>query len=693
MKLPFRRRPQGLGSMPAGKPWRKTRAIWRTGKRVYRLGRWTWRKGWAWRRMLGPLYVANSLALLALLLHVTSGPAVGARTAAVLWAPVGLWVAWRLHRNDLARLVLRRLGLEIDSPNTPRWMQVVQTLVPGKGGSWRPFDHAVLWAWSVYTLSGLWLIVATAWTPGPPMFPGVWLVILIGCWFKWRHHHRVRPPEDVPVEERRQIWNTKVAKSGGAIPASTLGVIEDIVADGEVVGWTALGELDDESALTCSEAIGDKNRRRIVKAYRTGRSNVALEPADGDEEHLFRVSMFSVDPLEKVQHWGGPAATFDPATGLMRIGRYRDGQPMMYRWYRPGFGPVFDLLYGTTGGGKSETENMLLGTERVTEFMSSFVIDAQYGQSLPDWKKNTHGFAKSAEQGVYLLEALTAEMYARNEYLADVQWIDDHGREREGVSSFDPLRHWGPARIGEQDLSLICVTVAEAGAVLAIPRAVECLEELSEMSRKCGFKLRLDLQGVLLDQLRSRRIRKMLLGGNLLGFRSNDPLDGSVSGFGRQSSVDPATIPAEFPSGATTAGMLYMLGSGARACAGRTDLTPDAFGLATAGELSPFTALSPALQDWLDDKPGARGPAASSKPGRERLTVVPKAEPDKKQLVLKAITELGQAATGAIAQHANVKLSTTSKALKEFADENPPKVESVGYGEWRVLTEVAETAS
>jgi DNA segregation ATPase FtsK/SpoIIIE-like protein len=166
----------------------------------------------------------------------------------------------------------------------------------------------------------------------------------------------------------------------------------------------------------------------------------------------------------------------DHVAGVAPIGVYPDGGHALYRFWRPGSGPVHDLIAGTTDAGKSRLLDQLLAYERHSPLMVSWVIDPQRGQSLPDWQDAVDWFADSVSEGKKLLKAAQREMYRRNKLLARMEWVDEKGRLRRGKASFTPT----------EELPLLCLTIEEAHAVLADPQNVKIVEDLAKMARSAA---------------------------------------------------------------------------------------------------------------------------------------------------------------------------------------------------------------
>jgi hypothetical protein len=210
----------------------------------------------------------------------------------------------------------------------------------------------------------------------------------------------------------------------------------------------------------------------------------------------------------------------------------------------------------------SRLTDLLLAEERHSTLVSSFVIDPQGGQSLPAWRDAVAEFATDAAEGRDLLEHAVDIMFCRNKVLSKEVWYDAKGRERVGKDFFEPT----PER------PLISITVDEAQAILADPRAIKAAEQLAGMARKCGLALRLITQLPLLAQLgNSMYLRGQVAAGNVIVLRTAERLSGQVAFNGALPGADPAMLPRVWPDGSTTAGLGYLLGASAHQSMYRTD--------------------------------------------------------------------------------------------------------------------------
>ncbi|MFI0406535.1 hypothetical protein [Actinomadura sp. 3N508] len=390
----------------------------------------------------------------------------------------------------------------------------------------------------------------------------------------WWVHHRVRPrparPDDDTAavswqQEIRQVWAARVSRPQGPLPASRLLELQEIPG-----GWRAVIELDDGTSDAAQARVKEIGARLKLRA-----DQLSIEPHPRGL-HLAVILVQPDNPLTEVRHWDGP--TLDVGTGVSRIGIYADLAGVPYRHWRRGHGPVHTLIAGTTDAGKSALVKMLLAEERHCGLVVSWLVDPQRGQSYSGWKKSVHRFAGTVAEARRLLFEARARMYARNELLSTLEWVDERGRRIEGVEDFTP----GDPRHG---LPLIAITIDEAQVILADDICCGLVEEIIAMSRKCGIKVRLltqvPLQGSLGD---SQQIKDAVASGNVIVLRTANPLSGGAA-FNGAMPVDPVLLPKEWPDGTSTSGLGFVFAPGAdRPTTMRTLLPVDAYGWSQVGE-------------------------------------------------------------------------------------------------------------
>ncbi|RAJ61735.1 hypothetical protein K378_04095 [Streptomyces sp. Amel2xB2] len=627
-----------------------------TARALFRTSRGIVRFSWRHRRPLAPVHAAITLGTLG---AACGAAADGWKTALLLDASLAAGTAWWLRRRRLK-----------DRPLRPR-------------------EHAYALT-SAGTAGALLLAMAARGGIAPPM-PGLLLIWLLAVGIPWWWHHRIRDV-DGALGEEIELWEQRVAHDRGALTGSWL---TNLVGRQDGNGVSALINLP-PGELTTEQAVAATGR--IASAFGVPPSSVVIEATAEGANNQAELAVYKRNPLQAVHPWPGPHL-LDHEAGVAPIGVYPDGGHALYRFWRPGSGPVHDLIAGTTDAGKSRLLDQLLAYERHSPLMVSWVIDPQRGQSLPDWQDAVDWFADSVAEGKKLLKAAQREMYRRNKLLARMEWTDEKGRLRRGKASFTPTK----------ELPLLCLTIEEAHAVLADPQNVKIVEDLAKMARKCGIKLRLVTQVPLLAQLgNSMTLRDMVAAGNVVVLRTANRLSGQVA-FNGTIPADPHALPREFPDGSSSSGLGYSLGPQARSSVMRTHFVEDPFEWATTGETTALCAdgIATAGTDYATwrqrrdeawgtperaDEPAAvslaKDAAAADADVDELAPVVP-ADDSAKSAICTYLAERDQARTGVIAHDLDIPLPTVSQSLRRLAAEG--RVRRVRHGVWAAVnTDAAE---
>jgi hypothetical protein len=300
----------------------------------------------------------------------------------------------------------------------------------------------------------------------------------------------------------------------------------------------------------------------IASVYGTLVTDVTIdESTAANKRELF---VLPKSPLRKPRHWKG--SDLDYATWISTVGSYIDGERVQYVWCIPESGPWHDLIAGTTRAGKSRLLDQLLTTSRQAKgYMVDWVIDPQNGQSLPDWVDEVDWFAAGVDEGMKVLRAARALMYARNLEFAGREHTDRRGRTKKGMKGFTPTLEYPQVNL----------TIDEAHAILQIPEAVTILAEMGKMGSKCGIKVRLVVHLPLLSELGgSSVLRDMVASGNVIVLRTASRITGQVA-FQGALPVDPVTIPRRMPDGSAPAGLGFALGADSRRAPMRLDWVED----------------------------------------------------------------------------------------------------------------------
>lgn len=406
------------------------------------------------------------------------------------------------------------------------------------------------------------------------------LLIFLAVSSRWWQLHRFGAGSFAKaVTEMAGLALTWRLRMGSAMPDVQVvpGSEAAIMINGTIVGREALIEAGDDSDLTTNDMIA-KTAVATAK-FKLPFGQFAIDAPDDGRMDRARIAMFHTNPLRQPQIW--PGSDFNLEAGTSSAGVLIDGSLPTYVWSIPKSGAWHDLVAGTNGAGKSSFISMLLATSRAAGgAIVDWVIDPQEGQSAPAWVGNVDRFATTAETGLILLRQAEQVMYARNKLLSSYKWTDEKGRKQPGYSYFPWM---------SINMPLLVITVFEAHAVLALPGAREVVENIAKMARKCGIKLRLEVQVPLLDQLgNSQTIRDQVAAGNVIVFRTANRLTAQVA-FNGALPVDPSLIPKLFPGKEPvqeriTAGLGFLLGGEASSLQLRAWVEEDPLDNALAGQ-------------------------------------------------------------------------------------------------------------
>ncbi len=416
------------------------------------------------------------------------------------------------------------------------------------------------------------LIADVAWLPA--------VLVTSAPWWLWLHGQRrkVVPPvrvdapepilDTLEIDEREadaiQRWAQYVAAPATADQAKVRRLVgTTIVNFRRVKGGIAFTAVARPGTQSAEAFIGA--RGTIAGAFGVGRSAVTVDP-DADDENRALVMIQRRSPLQDSAFWDGSG--IDHATGTAESATMADGERVRHAFWRPGWGAVMELIAGCTGSGKSEYLNLLLGMERRSGVVVSWVGDPQLGQSLGDVRDGIDWFAPTHEEILLMLRCAKRVMLARNVLVARMRERDERGNERR-VKYVEP----------SATFPLLSITIDEAHLPMSDPiigkEIVQLLALISKSGRKANIKLRLILQSPLLSELKDSVLRGQLRSGLVTVFRIADRIDGGAAFPGRMP-VDPASLPVVWPgTNDSTAGLCFQ--SGQRPMLMRTDRPGDMY--------------------------------------------------------------------------------------------------------------------
>lgn len=412
----------------------------------------------------------------------------------------------------------------------------------------------------------------------------------------------VAAPDPVALQAHT-TWKTIIGKDGGPLAGTELVDFERLPAC--QVGAATRTRLPNWQAKVVAKIPGSVNMRAnrpsllgdLAAAYRCTYADVSFAADEGDNS----VGWVRVQPdnvLAETRMWEGPSAT-DWKRGISRIGRFDDGQPILYQWWTKG-GAVHDLIGGSSGGGKSEiVAQLILASLHSDGLVLDWVGDPQGGQSYGVLKDEVDWFARDKTEIKMMLLAAVKEMWRRNDEL-----------------SRNNVKTWFASRA----MPLLVITLDEVQSYIDDPDILALVEMLAGQARKCGIKLRLITQIVAAYNLGgSTYIKDQAKIGQTLTFRSETDIAGRSAVEG-DSPIDPTAIPKVWgpntcAAGESTAGLMFVQGLHGRDVYGRADYTGEQLGPWLIGpdgvtSLSPGT-FGPEAQDtsgvlWGDRKERAR---------------------------------------------------------------------------------------
>ena len=528
-------------------------------------------------------------------------------------------------------------------------------------------SHRYAWRLLAPVLAALLLYVAATLGTEPLLIGvlGAGAIVTAAPWWSPRRRDvPVRPAEveRTPIwttyDDRSAVWDERVGRPDGALPASQL---LDITT--EAAGWSATVALP-PGQLTTAHALAATDR--IASAYSVSAGSVVVEPALSAEQNRARLLVLTTNPLREIQPFDRPQ--LDHTVGRLPIGTHADGTTAWWRLWTPGSGVCHGLIAGTTGSGKSGLVNLLCTEIRLSGVAVLWLADPEQGESVPDWQDAADWFAGTIPEIRRMLQAAERIMNGRKRRRARQTWIDELGRQRKGRGYFDPTA-------GEPQLNVI---IDESPDVLADPECRRIVALIGKKGRKLGVSVTVIAQVPSLAELGGDlTIRSMLSSTNIVMFRTSDRLSKQM-GLPQDLPVNPANLPEAWPDGASTAGLGYVASAGGRLSPLRAHYVQDPYYWATVeanvARLEP-TAIQDAGapyptwrdrricgQDELEEAPllsvpgGAAGePPVGEPPVLERE---PARDP-----ILRALHQRERVHTGVLAAQLDIPLATASHGL------------------------------
>ncbi|GAA0494619.1 hypothetical protein Ade02nite_20000 [Paractinoplanes deccanensis] len=396
-----------------------------------------------------------------------------------------------------------------------------------------------------------------------------------------------------PVKLRAiTTWATLIGCAGGPLAGTELVDFERLPACQVKASERTL--LPNWSAKVVAKVEGSINMReqrpnllgRIAAAYRCTYADVSFS-ADESDLSIGWLRVQPDNPLAETRLWTGPAAS-DWKRGTSMVGRFDDGQQIVYQWWTK-TGAAHDLISGCTGSGKSEfVVQLILASLHSNGLVLDWVGDPQGGQSYGALKDQVDWFARDKAEIKLMLLAAVKEMQRRNDEL-----------------SRNNIKTW----VATLAMPLLVITLDEVQSYIDDPDILALVEMLVGQARKCGIKMRLITQVPAAYNLGgSTYIKEQLKAGQTVIFRAMTDIAGRSAVDG-DVPVDPTMLPLVWgkntcAAGEGTAGLMFLQGLNGRDVYGRADYT---------GEK---------MEKWLVDPngdpsvcPGVFGPEAQQESG------------------------------------------------------------------------------
>jgi FtsK/SpoIIIE family len=246
--------------------------------------------------------------------------------------------------------------------------------------------------------AGVWLSVAIAVGPFVPPFPQVLAIGAVILSVPWWAHRRRRAK--VRVERKLQAW-PDIARAIGLAGSEVMSATVD------VWGWRARFRL--ARGQTITDVVS--KIPALESGLGTFRGAVRVYPTPDDLANRCEVRVLDVDPHAGSIPWPGPSVT--SITQPVDMGPFEDASPCRILVVRR-----HGLFGGTTGSGKSNGLNVLMGNLVACRDVVIWAIDLKKGMELGPWKSCIGRLATSPEQAIALLRDAVAVMEAREEFLA-----------------------------------------------------------------------------------------------------------------------------------------------------------------------------------------------------------------------------------------------------------------------------------
>ncbi|GAB3670374.1 hypothetical protein [Saccharopolyspora tripterygii] len=343
------------------------------------------------------------------------------------------------------------------------------------------------------------------------------------------------PSSPVELDPRQVVWKTYIG-ANGKTQGSSINELSDFA-----YGWKA----------TVQQPIGGhwedvfQERKLIHSVYDLPDKRVFIESIPGVSVRQARMTVLTSDPLQATTRWTGPG--LDSATGKFKLMVTADAETLFWKLWDPGAGAKHGLVSGITRSGKTKVLDLILTECSMSDRVEPLVIDGGGGASLPQWIGRVKMFAKTRADAKKVLRYALDRMDARRPIL-----------ERQGGGSLEPT----------PGMPLIPVIIDEAHKRLMSDDEVDnrdivrMCERIGQEGAKFGVCLILATQAPTAKQLgNSTVLRDQVKSGTIVGLRTMEKGNEGMISTGDPMPEALRDLPSEFPNGAATHGLGYMMTS------------------------------------------------------------------------------------------------------------------------------------
>jgi hypothetical protein len=271
---------------------------------------------------------------------------------------------------------------------------------------------------------------------------------------------------------------------------------------------------------TYEQLLGQRNQ--IISAMNVPRENVIIEEGRTGGYAQF-TCITDIGDRPPVMY---PGPSFDPTTGLLRVGDYDDDGSPAYFSIAAKNGVFGFLVCGDQGSGKSAAMEQIGLSLLASGYFTGLYVDPQGGMSSPALAEACEWTAKSVAEAVDLIRALP-------------RWR----RLRQII--FSRLKRNGYTLSKEHPALVVFIDEFQEIATKLDPADKKLLVEMSKTLRKLGGLLGVGTQNVGLPAFGGDNdLRAQLMSRNVLYFYTSSKQQGHLSG---SNEFDPSTLPSGSP--------------------------------------------------------------------------------------------------------------------------------------------------